>query len=219
MSNISDRHNVNSFVAGKSAPLTGQRLAKVGYKTTKKQKAKFPNVCVSIPFFDATSQEFVNAKANGKFDSIILSALESAQDGIIRSLYESSDGSLSSVSDSEISLNACIAFMAAEATGGRMTKEFLESWFVDNLSDNLSVALAERTSLEIDDPKITTAVNGFKVLISGLSGGKTLYAPEQIVQLQKALELTSCDDDVQKRLVQRLERMSQKPEVLLTMNL
>lgn len=215
MSNVSDRHNVNPFVAGKSAALTGQRLAKVGYKSTKKQKAKFPSVCVSVPPIVSDSEEFNQAVGTGKFDKIIIAALENAQDGIIKSLYESAEGNLSSVSDSEICIDACLAYIDAEMSGGRMTKEFLESWFVDNVQDNLSVALCERTGMNLDDPKIGQAVNGFKGLISGLSGGKTFYSPEQITQVRKALELSSEDDEVSKKLNARLDTMEKKTDELV----
>jgi len=211
MSNVSNRHNVNPFVAGKSDALTGQRLAKVGYKTTKKNPAKFKNVCVSVPF---VSDDDVSANSV-RMIPYIRTMIENAQDGIIKSLYESAQGSLSSVSDDEISVSSCIAFMEAEESGGRLTKEFLETWFVENVSDNLSVALAERTSLELEDGKILAAVNGFKGLISGLSGGKTYYAPEQIVQIRKALELCSEDDEISKKLVNRLNVMEKKTEELV----
>lgn len=211
MSNVSNRYNVNPFVAGKSDALTGQRLAKVGYKTTKKAKAKFPNICVSVPFI---SDDDVNSNMD-KMIPYVRNMLENAQDGVIRSLYESTDGNLSSVSNDEISVNACIAFLDAEQSGGRLTKEFLETWFMENISDNLSVALCERTNLNLEDVKISQAVNGFKGLISGLSGGKTFYAPEQIVQVRKALELSSEDDDVCKKLMNRLNVMEKKTDELI----
>ena len=70
--------------------------------------------------------------------------VENAQDGVIRSLYESSDGSLSAVSDADISIDAIIGFLEAESTGGRLTKEFIEAWFATSVHDALYVVIADK---------------------------------------------------------------------------
>ena len=90
MSNVSNVHDVIPFVAGKSAALTGQRLARVGYKSTAKNPAKFPSVAVSVPFLSDDS-------LRENMDSLlpyIKGMMEKTQDDVIRSLYESKDGSL-----------------------------------------------------------------------------------------------------------------------------
>ena len=207
MSNISNRHNINAFVAGKSQPLTGQRLAKVGWKTTKKQKAKFSNICASVPMIDPAE---LNME---RWHNHVRALMETAQDGIIRSLYESNNGNLSSVSDDEINESACLAFLDAESNGGRLTKEFLASWFDEMLADNLTVALAERTNSQIDDDKIKRAVHAYKAMITALSAGPTMYSPEQVAQLQKAIALASEDDETGTRLNKRLDSMLNKEKM------
>ena len=207
MSNISNRHNINAFVAGKSQPLTGQRLAKVGWKTTKKQKAKFANICASVPMIDPAILDLP------RWSSHIKALMETAQDGIIRSLYESNNGNLSSVSDDELSESACLAFLDAESNGGRLTKEFLASWFDEMLADNLTVALADRKAKELDDPMIQKAVQAYKGMITALSAGPTMYSPEQVAQLQKAIALASEDDETSTRLNKRLDSMLQKEKM------
>lgn len=210
MSNISNRHNVNPFVAGKSQPLTGQRLAKVGYKTTKKQAAKFPSVCVSVPKLE-------DAQIIPELERMIpyvRTMLENAQDGIIRSLYESSNGNLSSVADSELDVSACIAFMDAESNGGRLTKEFLASWFDANIADNLTVAVAEKLGTEnVEDARIVKTVKAYKDMITALSGGATFYQPEQVKSLQKAISLSSEDDDTAHKLTKRLDSMINREKI------
>ena len=136
MSNISNRHNVLAFVAGKSEPLSGQRLAKVGYKKTKDVPNPPQSICVSIPQF--TNEQILARAAD--FLPVIREAIHGLQDGIIRSLYESRNHSItefSSVSDDEISLDACIAFAESERNGGRITAEFLKSWFAKEMGDSL----------------------------------------------------------------------------------
>ena len=208
MSNISNRHNVNAFVAGKSQPLTGQRLAKVGYKSTKKNPAKFTSICVSVPMVDPAELVL------DRWTSHIKTLMENAQDGIIRSLYESSNGNLSSVSDDELNEAACLAFLDAESNGGRMTKEFLANWFDSNLAENLTVAIMEKLNTEnLEDVRIVKAIKAYKDMITALSGGATFYQPEQVKSLQKAIELASEDDDVSKKLTKRLDSMINREKI------
>lgn len=211
MSNISNRHNVNPFVAGKSQPLTGQRLAKVGYKSTKKNPAKFTSICVSVPQIELNDEHFTAFRGN--FEAIIKDALSNAQDGIIRALYESSQGKLSSVSDDELSVNACLAFIEAERDGGRLTKEFLSNWFNENMRDNLMIAIAEKLGTEdLEHVKVQQAVKAYHDMIASLSGGKTFYTPEQCKSLLRAVELSSVDDETSAKITARLEKMMNPTE-------
>ena len=210
---ISNRHTVNQFVSGKSEPMSGQRLSKVGYKTTAKQTAKFPSVCASIPFIQTQD-------INHNLDALIphiRSMLENAQDGIFRSLYESSDGTLTAVSDDDLSVQACIAFLNAENQGSRLTKEFLEQWFDSQMRDNLFVVIADKLGFSDITTDVEVTVNkhlaGYKGLISSLAGGKTILQPNQITSLTKALELCSIEDDTSSKLRVRLIAMSAKPKI------
>lgn len=214
MSVVSNRHNVNRFISGESKPLDGQRLAKVGYKTTAKQPNPLPNVCVSIP--QITVELDIPAYVPA-FTAIVRSALENAQDGIIRSLYESSEGQLKSVSDAEISIAACIAFIEAENSGGRLTKEFLESWFDSTLAENLTVVIADKLGFEeLNDEQMVVVgkhLNGYKGLISSLAGNKTMLQPAQINGIRRALELSKVDDEVCVKLNKKLDDMNKKPKI------
>jgi hypothetical protein len=212
MSTISNRHSVVPFVAGKTAPLTDQRLAKVGYKTTKKQKAKYGNVAVSVPIL---GNEQITQYANDElFIEHVRGMLETAQDGIIRSLYESNDGILQSVSDEEICVSACLAFLESEKQGGRLTKVQVEEWFDENVKDNLYVMIAEKLGFndpsEAQDKVIVQHTNAYRGILASLSGGKTMLNPQQIAGCRKAIELASSDDEIAKKLVSRLDNM-EKP--------
>jgi hypothetical protein len=211
MSNVSTSHNVNPFVAGKSAALTGQRLARVIYKTTKNQKAKFPAVCVSVPVIE---EQTILDSAH-RLIPYIRGLMESAQDGIIRSLYETKNGSLSSVHDDEIGVDAIVGYLVAEASGNRLTKELIESWFDTAVADNLTVVVAEKLGFEeLNDEQMLTVqkqLNGFKGLVSSLAGGKTILSAVQITGCRKVIALASVDgDEVSERLTARLDAMERK---------
>lgn len=208
MSNVSNRHNVVEFKSGRSVPFTGQRLIRVMYKPDRKTKVqRYPSVCVSVPQISEPLSDDVIQSLN----PYILNLLRDTQDKIVKGLYEAKDGALSSISDADISLTSIIQFLENENTGGRLTKEFLIQWFNENVQDNLSIVIAEK--LGIADPtdkdweKINKSVNGYRDMISSLSGGAVMYSPGQCTALLKCLEIAGVDDDVNKKLVNRLNNM------------
>ena len=213
MSNISNRHTVQLFEAGKSEALTGQRLAKVGYKSSKTSPAKFPSICVSVPFVDTD-----DVKGNiSRLMPYIKEMISNAQDGIIRSLYESSHGALSNVSDDDISVNSVINFLEAEQSGGRLTKEFLENWFDSQVKTNLTVVIADKLGFDLstDEQEVTVEkhVKVYRDLISSLSGGKTILTTVQMNGVERALEVSSVDDEVKDKLVNRIKKMKEQPKM------
>ena len=213
MSNFTGSHLVTGFDAKKSQALTGQRLAKCRYKTTEKQAAKFPSVCVSVPFF--TEDQIDNTPTIARLLPHIRAMLENAQDGVIRSLYESADGALSAVSDTDISIDACIGFLEAEATGGRLTKEFIEAWFKSDVAEIVQAAFAEKWSWTGDlspeqAAKLEQVSNGHKGMFSALAGGKTVYNIGQCNGLLKVLDLVD-SSEVADKLKARLINLRDKP--------
>ena len=130
MSNVSNRHSVVPFVAGTSKPLTGQRLARAGFKLTEKMKAAgktaLPSVCASVPQIDpAAVQVFIS-----ELMPHIGNMLEKAQDEILRAKYEASGGTATELTDEEISIPQCLAFLNAESTGSRLSAETIGAWFL-----------------------------------------------------------------------------------------
>jgi hypothetical protein len=213
MSTISDRHTVVPFVAGKTVPLSNQRLAKVGYKTTAKTPAKLPSIAVSVPHISPSEVQ----ENYQRLLPFIGTMLETAQDGIIRSLYESADGSMSSVSNEDISISQCINFMEAEANGTRLRKEHIEAWFDASVAENLTVMVAEKLGFtELDgEPGKTVAkhVRVYRDLLSMLAGGKTFLQPTQIRGCKNAIALATDESDIAVKLTARLNAMENKPTV------
>lgn len=213
MSNVSTSHNVNPFIAGKSEPLTGQRLARIGYKKTKDNPNPLQSVCVSIPHI---APNWITENVN-RLLPYIGTMLENAQDGIIRSLYETSQGALGTVHDSDIGIEAIIGFLEAESTGGRLTGEFLSAWFDANLSENLTVIIADKLRFNLEtEEQIKTVerhLNGYKGLIVSLAGNKTMLQPNQIAGIRKALDVAANDDATVSRLRAKLDTMEKKEKL------
>lgn len=211
MSNVSTRHNIMQFIAGKSEPLTGQRLAKIGYKKTKDVPNPPMSICASVP---RLSDESILERA-ADFLPSLREVVEKLQDGIIRSLYEAKNcdsTQFSSVSDEEISLSACLAFAESERNGGKITKEYLSQWFNANMGEFLTVAIAEKLGTEdADDARIVQALNGYRDLFASLSGTKTILGMGQIDQLTKVIALCEVgDSDVGQWAQKRLTEMNAK---------
>lgn len=215
MSHFSTAHTVTKFDAKKSQALSGQRLAKIRYKTTANQSAKFPSVCVSVPFIGA--DEIDNTVTISKLLPHIRAMLENAQDGVIRSLYESKEGSLTQVTDSDISIDACISYLDAESQGSRLTKEFISAWFNESMQDYVTALIVEKLGYDdsMSEEQVNTVsrhVNGYRDLYASLAGGKTVLQDKQIASLLNVLGLVDSDETSEK-LKARLVAMSQKPKI------
>ena len=213
MSNVSNQHSVVPFVAGQTVALTGQRLAKVGYKQTRSMADKGEiapkSVAVSLPMM--TDAEIIDAAP--KLVSLLRAAVEDMQDKIVRALYEGKGYKLDRVSDDEIGIAAIVGFVSSEQSGGRLTKEYLESWFDTNLRDNLYVVIAEKLGFtevnEDTDAVIGKHLGGYKGLIASLAGGKTMLSVAQIAGLRRALVVASVEDETSVKITNKLDTMEQ----------
>lgn len=207
---ISNRHPLNAFVSGKSEPMAGQRLAKIGYKSSKTAPARFPSVCASVPMIDRAD---VDAKMERLLPHVIR-MLEDAQDSVIRSLYESSDGSLSAVSDADISVDACIGYLEAQKNGGRISGELIGSWFDAHLSDVLTIAVAEKLGYDLSTPEqedtVSKNVNAYRALLVSIAGNKTRLNAAQISGVRKVLSFSSDLGDIGGYVEGRLKAMEGK---------
>lgn len=137
--------------------------------------------------------------------------LENAQDSLIKSLYESAEGELDMIIDADISVDALISFMAAEAAGDRITKDRIVAWFDSQVAENLSVVFAEKLQLDdVDSPVIKGHLKVYRDVLSMLAGGKTILDKKQIIGCRKAIELASEADEISVKLTNRLDSM-EKP--------
>lgn len=197
MSNISNRHTITKFISGESKPLVTQRLAKIGYKsstdkaTKKTISARFPSVCVSLPHVDPAAVPFFAEQLT----PFLVSLIETAQDGIIRSLYETSGGLRTEITDEEISIPACIAYMIVEATGSRLSEESIGSWFESDIRDNLIVLIADKLGFDLSTPEqeetVQKHVKLHKDVICVLAGKNVVLSPRQESGIKNMLKIAS----------------------------
>lgn len=209
MSNVSTIHDVVPFVAGKTAALTGQRLAKIGYKSTAKNPARFPSVAVSVPHINPDD-------IRDNLDSLlpyIGTMLEKTQDDVIRNLYESRDGSLKIVQDHEISVQACIAYLESEAAGDRIKKEHIETWFDRVCAENVFTLIAEKLGFTGDtltteqSAVVDKHVKVYRDIMGMLAGGRTILTPVQIKSCKTVIDVSEDDSGIGTKLMARLTAM------------
>jgi hypothetical protein len=220
MSQFPGQHLVTAFVSGTSKAHPNNRLAKVGYKETKAMVAKGKkapvSVCVSIPFVD--SERFTEEEVFAGLVPHIQNLLASAQDGLIRSLYESSGFNLTAVTDEEISIERCIAYLNEQETGGRLTIESVKTWFTDEmaaiLGEYAGKMLAPKFKGAELEAKVKQVLNGYQGMFTSLSGGKTYYPASKRQNLLDALALTNDDDEVAGKLAARLQAMEKQDAVV-----
>jgi len=194
MSNVSNRHAITRFVAGESKPLATQRLAKIGYKPRGKTPAKFKSVCASLPMIQA---EEVTPHITALLP-FIGNMLETAQDGIIRSLYESSGGILSDISDEQLSVPACIAYLSAKAAGDRLSEESITAWFSAECADNLAVVIAEKAGFDLSTPEQMETVNAkvdiHKKILTMIAGKNVILTEQQKTVIRNCIKFGANTD-------------------------
>ncbi len=224
MSNISEVHSIEAFDSKKSQALSGQRLAKIGYKQTEAMtrdgKKALPSICVSVPPMDtavvlAHSQQLL---------PYIVAMCEAAQDDIIRGLNDASNGTLREVTDSQIDMAAILQQLAAKQEGERLTKEKIAAWCESsNLADALRLRFAELlgvsdTPSNEENARIEAQVKQYKEMFSALAGSKTYYEEKQAKLLAKALDVAAAysgeiaEDALYCKFSARIQEMIQNPK-------
>ncbi len=215
MSNVSNRHAIVPFIAGTSAAWPNQRESRVICKQTDKMTRSgvkaLPSVFASVPMIASADIE----AAIPRMLDHIRAMLESAQDGIVRSLYESSQGARTEVTDDEISVDACIAFMDAKNAGNRLSGESVETWFNATARDYVIAFIADKlrfTELTPECLKVCeTHANGYRELLKVLATGKTILPANQLRTLRMVLSTLGEDDAMASRLLERITAM-EKPK-------
>jgi hypothetical protein len=218
MSNISNVHTITAFDSKTSKAHDGQRLAKIGYKQTaamtKDKITALPSVCVSVP---PVTPDLVTPFLQSLMPYVV-ELVHGAQDGIIRKLNDDSAGSLLQITDADISMDAVLQHLAAEAAGERITKDKVIAWVEDSsMADVLRLRFAELLGVG-ENPtaeqaaKVELQVSGYKQMFGSLSSGKTYLAPAEARKLVRALELAQVDDALSRRFAGRLQEMITNPK-------
>lgn len=206
-------HSVVDYDPKASKAFTGQRLSKITYKTVTDKESplcgiKRDSKCVSLPLV-AHADVIANATA---LAPVVAEYLQSVQDKIVRDRV---DAGATSISMEEISIAGCIEWLESNSESGRITKEFVATWFNETLSDSLAVLLADKlgvsaTPTDSESAKILAVVEQFKAKISSLAGGKTSYEPKLCKSLLNVLELAPAGDVLASRFTTRLGKMMEE---------
>jgi hypothetical protein len=209
---ISTRHSIMPFVSGETAPMQGQRLAKVGYKDRGENKAKFPSIAISVPFIDPTELESNFKRLLPHFGTF----LEGVQDSVIRSLHESSGGTLREVSDDDIGITACLNYLEAASGGTRLSAETIRAWFVSDLQDNLSVMIAEKLGFEEMSPGqmevIAKKLHAYAETFCMLAGKSVSWPDGKLKSLKTAVDLAA-DSELTAKITRKITELAEKPAI------
>jgi hypothetical protein len=207
------------------------RLVVIDFKTPKDKKddatyKKPVSRCVSIPTVTITVQpDIISAALNAAYCDL--------QDAKIRSIIvehitkgeTTPEGKMLplSISMDEITIEAIAAYFASSSASAKLSTKLLETWFDNSLAAELEVALI--TALKFpDEPtadqqgKLDAAVKQHKQLIVKLAS-PTASLPEAIAkQLKRAVALAE-PDQIQRKLVSKLDAMLAPREEVLSLGL
>jgi hypothetical protein len=227
MSVISNRHNVFTFVAGKSDALTGQRVCKAGFKQTDKMtkagvKALTP-IYASIPELDILSAEVL-----AEFEPHVRGLIADTQDKILSSMYVAGKIKVGdSISDEDIGIDSVLEFL--NATGEKITEERIAAWYAaDGMAEIVQVYTMERlatvgkinadqefTDLEVKMQNIITATVGkYSQVFASLAGKFTKLSEVEGKLVLELLGLLEPVDTIGKRLTTKVTKMMQ-PKVVI----
>lgn len=174
MSTISNVHQIVAYDSKKSAPYSGQRLAKVIFKGRGDKKAEHDSQCASVPQVNELDVQ----AALPQFMPHLVRMVEDAQDRIVREVFLSGRDTVTS---EELSVAAVLALLEREAAGTRVTKERIGCWYDASLATELQEAFAAKLG---SPQKATIAVAQCKELFVSAAGRGTLGA-ERRKQLEK----------------------------------
>ena len=126
---IGESHIVNAYVAGKSAPLHGQKLLVLAYRASKDKNgnespARAPKA-ISVPSIDL--EWIVNSVEI--LAPYVAEYLHSVQVSIAKSIYEEKGEGFTSLHNVDIDAAAIARFLSDTATSGRFTDAVVTSWF------------------------------------------------------------------------------------------
>lgn len=199
---------VRLHTASSNIEQPGHRLAVIRWKDKKNEDgttvAKQPARCVSIP---VVSLSLTPACLQASLQT----AFEEMQDKLIRSLIEAQTEVTFTVTLDQIAPQAVADFAVAQDGPGKLSSKLLETWFDNNLSDNLTVAIADKlgitdTPTDEQTAKVGKAVASFRTFITGLASPRANLAPDIVAQLQKATSLVTNEDD---KVLQTINRKLQ----------
>lgn len=212
MSIISNRHAIRPFTAGDKA-LSGQRLVKLQWKSSKGKAAEFPNHAVSLPGFE--DKDIISAVGNGMFLDMLKEAIYENQKELIKSLFVESGGMLKEVGTEDVSLDQIHNFFLAQSSAGNsFTKDALGKWFDSEIAENLTLSIMIKLSVEDEDNELVVkTVKVIKaILLMATTDG---FEPQgkQLKAFQSVIAVDTGDSWIGKKLAGMVEKWEKVGEI------
>lgn len=218
MSIISSTHQFNKLEKN-SVAMAGQRLVRLIAKANREGKYASEHLneslCVSIPrIADEAIVEVID-----KLIPHIVRMCEDAQDKIIRE-YRIESGR-NEVQDTVISMDAIVGFLAADAAGDRVTKEYLAEWFTSSYAPVAAEWIKAVSNGDMNDELITAKCDVLRDMFAGWASPK--YSPN-IPSLRAMLRFATytvsqdCADSRMDTLHERASKMLEKKEQELSVD-
>lgn len=196
MSNVSNVHQFKPLDKN-SAALSGQRLIRLIAKKDKNDKYQSENLqgsmCVSVPL--VTQEQVVDVIE--KLIPHVVGLVQDAQDKIVRE-WRIEHGR-NEIPESAFDVNACIAWLDDNATGDRVTKEYLQEWFMADYAETAKRFITQAMGGTVSDDIVSAKTHVLRDMFAGWSSGK--YSPN-IPQCKAMVRFVEFSGDTDGRLAQ-----------------
>ena len=200
MSESSNRYTVRKLSdLAKTEPAAGYRIARVIYKGAEAKKLGKESQGAVVPAVSDALLNVVAAHPVGK--QVLLSAIESAQEALIRARIATGAGSIGA---DEIGVTAVIAQLESTATSDRLTKESIAKWFGEFIAPIVSAAVIEKHA-SASAEKVAKVVDSYLVgfQVAAMRADGRCFQSEQVKTNVLAM-LARLPEDHESMVVERL---------------
>lgn len=201
------------------ADIEGTRIIKCLYQVnTKTGKKKQENSYTRIMTSHLTD-ETVKARID-ELAPFVVGWLESLEDKIVKAEHEK--GALSFFTD-KLGIDFLLSYLEENAESGRLTKEAIAKWFVNNLevsllevvADKLNISLQDDIS-EADEIKIQRVVDAYKTKFESLASPKVVIKESDCLSMINVIKSYDANEtSLGLRFITKLEGMNKKVEETL----
>lgn len=189
-----------------SKPIDGQRLVRLIAKGENKSPNLSGSMCISIPV--VTAEEVV-----GHIEALlpyVVGMVQDTQDKIIRE-YRIESGA-SDMHENLFDVPHVVEWLAANATGERVTREYLARWFTEDYGEVAHEWIRTLKSSEGATPEvIERKFNVIRDMVASFADARTKHSKPQCKAVLAFAEVVECDS----RMTQiRMMAQSQLDKIL-----
>lgn len=197
--------NLLTSATAPTAPI-GHRTVVFWWKTSKTTgKMLSPKKYSHIPIVNIPGQ----MDDKSQLSIFIRSAFEDAQDGYLKGLIEASLDK-KEFSDIELSFQSTMNdFFSARSSGGRLTGDMIEAWFMSDMMELLQVAVEQKIG-NTDTEKVAGIVIGYCDKYKKLASGAVKYPVIVAKNLLDNIGKVTVESEIKGKLMKRLEPMTKE---------